>query len=116
MAGQGEVMSAPVSNGDNKNADDPSFYAPRGARRSAAAPVGAPDSLPIPRGLLTKDFTKVEAADSASERANTWTPLPAPLALPAPASFDRRDASSLRQPPAGPHGAKPNAQPADGDE
>src|SRR4051812_25525532 len=99
MGWQGDVMSAPVSNNENKNADDPSFYAPRGARRSAPTQSGTLAAVPpIPRGLLTKDLTRVEAADPGSERPKTWTPLPAPRALlPPPASLDRRDASSLRQ-------------------
>jgi len=67
--------------------------------------------------LLTKDLTRVEAADPGSERPKTWTPLPAPRALlPPPSSLDRRDASSLRQAPTASRGAKPDVLPADGDE
>jgi hypothetical protein len=103
MLGQGDVMSAPVSNNDNKNADDPSFYAPPGARRAAqsltqpASPSMAPPAaLPASQASQNFGFTQVEAADPGSERPDIWSPLPAPPES-LPLATERRDAQPLSE-------------------
>src|SRR5262245_21965024 len=92
MVGRGDVMSAPVNHNDNKNADDPSFYAPRGARRlaqmsaqasaqtSAQAPPSPAVAPSAPQPGEAASFSAVEAADPGGERPDQpWPPLPAPF-------------------------------------
>jgi hypothetical protein len=89
-------MSSPVNSNDVKNPDDPSFYAPRGARRPEQTVIRAESPPVAPSQTRIPDFTMTKGPEPAAEAPESWPSLP-PLKLP-PTSETNEAADEAAEP------------------